>query len=58
MAEVHVDCNNKEDLKREVNVKDYYRIVKVQRGYWCFNNAREFDRWMESPPDKYKVMKF
>ena len=42
---VCVGCINKNQLKQEVNVKDYYRVVKIKDGYMFFNNSDEFDRW-------------
>ena len=54
---VHVDCKNKKQLKQEVNVKDYYRVVKNKYGYLCFYNSTDFDRWARNKPLPYKVIK-
>ena len=54
---IYVGCKNKNQLKQEVYVKDYYRVVKIRDGYICFNNSDEFDRWVQDNPPTYRVIK-
>ena len=60
---IYVYSTNKNQLKQEVNVEHYYRIVKIKPGYMCFdgymcfNSADEFERWVQDDPPPYRVIK-